>query len=50
MGESVEIGLLTGARIHLRELWQRLTYDGLLEGLPTEEMNERMLQHLLARY
>lgn len=50
MGESAELGLLSGRRIHLRELWQYLTYDGLLEGLPTEEMNEGMLQHLLARY
>jgi hypothetical protein len=25
-----------------------LTYEGLLEGLPTEEMNKEMLEHLLA--
>ena len=50
MGEGAELGLLSGKGIHLRELWQYLTYDGLLEGLPTEEMNERTLQHLLARY
>lgn len=50
MGESAELGLLSGTRIHLREFWQYLTYDGQLEGLPTEEMNEQELQHLLARY
>jgi hypothetical protein len=50
VGGSAELGLLSGRRIHLRELWQYRTYDGLLEGLPTEVMNEGMLQHLLARY
>lgn len=41
---SYEIRLHNGRQIYLKELEQRLTYEGLLEGLPTRQMNARQLQ------
>jgi hypothetical protein len=33
--------------VHLRALQQTLTYAGLLEGLPTKEMNARIIEQVL---
>ena len=40
---SYKIQLNCGRQIDLRELNQSLTYDGLLEGLPTKQMNAHTL-------
>lgn len=45
-----EINLPSGRRLYLRELRQYLTYEGLLEGLPTVEMNSRKIESLLAAH
>ena len=33
--------------VQLRALQQTLTYEGLLEGLPTKEMNKRLIERVL---
>jgi hypothetical protein len=41
------ITLSTGRTLMLQELTQRLTYEGLLEGLPTSKANKSYLDRLL---
>ncbi|MEM7607583.1 MAG: hypothetical protein AAF411_19690 [Myxococcota bacterium] len=41
-----EIEFANGERVRLVELRQTETYEGLLEGLPTEEMNARRISAL----
>jgi len=41
--------LRSGRAIYLRELRQWSVYEGLLEGLPTREMNRRTIEELVAR-
>jgi hypothetical protein len=48
MADVGRFELASGRSLHLRELRQYLTYEGLLEGLPTAEGNERMLERLAA--
>jgi len=43
-----EFELLSGRHIVLRELRQYRTYEGLLVGLPTEEMNKNYLRDLVS--
>ena len=50
MGKAGELDLLSGRRIYLLELRQYLTYEGLLEGLPTAERNKQRLERLVAEY
>ena len=45
-----ELDLPSGRRLHLCELRQYLTYEGLLEGLPTAERNKQRLERLVAEY
>ena len=42
------ITLSTGREVVLEELNQRLTYEGLIEGLPTTSMNKKYLDRLVA--
>ena len=42
-----ELKLRSGRLVLLRELRQRMTYEGLLEGLPTAEMNQGKIRRLL---
>jgi hypothetical protein len=39
-----EITLTSGRQIYLKTLLQEITYDGLLEGAPTVEMNNRIIE------
>jgi hypothetical protein len=45
---SKEFQLRSGRTIGLCEFRQCLTYEGLLEGLPTEEMNQRTINALMS--
>ncbi len=47
MAKAGEIDLPSGRRLYLRELRQYLTYEGLLEGLPTAERNKQRLERLV---
>lgn len=47
---SAKVMLRSGREIHLCELRQYLTYEGLLEGLPTVEGNDRRLARLIEEY
>ena len=42
------VTLSTGREVVLEELNQRLTYEGLIEGLPTTNLNKRHLDSLVA--
>ena len=42
------VELRSGRAIYLRELRQWCVYEGLLEGLPTREMNRRTIEELVA--
>ena len=44
--QEVEIEFATRVRVRLVELRQTVTYEGLLEGLPTTEMNARHIEAL----
>lgn len=46
----IEIELSTGRKIRLAALDQSLVYEGLLEGLPTKEGNQRHLSYLMSRW
>lgn len=41
-----DVKLLTGREISLRSIEQFRVYEGLLEGLPTRQMNQRQLEAL----
>jgi hypothetical protein len=43
------ISLRCGRRITLKSLTQEMTYGGLLEGTPTSELNDRILQSTMDR-
>jgi hypothetical protein len=45
-----DIDLASGRTIHLLALDQYFTYEGLLLGVPTREMNQEMIDRLIARY
>ena len=42
--------LASGRTIDLLALDQYFTYEGLLSGVPTREMNQDMIDHLIAWY
>ena len=44
--EKIEIEFAHGVLVQLAELHQKRTYEGLLEGLPTKEMNSQQIQAL----
>lgn len=44
---KTELKLQTGRMVMLRELRQYGTYEGLLNGLPTKERNQKRLAHLI---
>jgi hypothetical protein len=44
--QNGRIVLASGGTIQMHSLRQWLVYRGLLEGLPTREMNNRMIDHL----
>lgn len=44
------VTLHSGRRIVLRELRQRMTYEGLLEGFPTRRLNEAHIERLVEEY
>ena len=48
MGKASRIALRTGRELGLQKLTQQLTYEGLLEGLPTTKSNRSRLDRLLA--
>ncbi len=48
MATACDVTLLSGREIRLMELQQSWTYEGLLEGLPTDRMNKRHLDGLLS--
>ncbi|SIO56877.1 hypothetical protein SAMN05444166_5308 [Singulisphaera sp. GP187] len=48
MAKTGELDLPSGRRLYLREFRQYLTYEGLLEGLPTVERNKQRLEQLVA--
>ena len=48
MNELGEITLQSGRVITLTQLHQRRTYEGLLEGLPTSEMNARQIRGIVS--
>jgi hypothetical protein len=50
MARNGELDLPSGRRLYLRELRQYLTYEGLLEGLPTAEGNKQKLARLVAEF
>ena len=50
MAKFGEFELHTGRSLYLRELRQYLTYEGLLEGLPTAERNQQRLESLVAKH
>lgn len=50
MGKAGEFEMTSGRRLCLRELRQSLTYERLLEGLPTAERNKQRLEKLIAEY
>ncbi len=47
---EAELTLRSGRRIQLLALDQSLTYEGLLLGVPTRELNRRMMDHLIASH
>jgi hypothetical protein len=47
MAKAGEFQLPSGRRLYLKNLRQYLTYGGLLEGLPTVEMNQRIIESLI---
>lgn len=50
MAKAGEIDMPSGRRLYLRELRQYLTYEGLLEGLPTAERNKQRLEQLVTEH
>jgi hypothetical protein len=48
MSKRPVIQLGSGREIHLSSLNQSWTYEGLLEGLPTREMNRRRIEGVVA--
>src|SRR5579872_3207172 len=50
MANALQIDLPSGRRLYLKELRQYLTYEGLLEGLPTAERNKQRLERLVAEH
>jgi hypothetical protein len=48
--QQSQIQLRTGRIIYLRELRQWGFYEGLIEGVPTTEMNRRRLEGIVAEY
>ncbi|WP_433932510.1 hypothetical protein AB3662_48225 [Sorangium cellulosum] len=45
-----EFDLPSGRRLYLRELRQYLTYEGMLEGLPTVERNKEQIEELVSEH
>ncbi|WP_406699853.1 hypothetical protein V5E97_13490 [Singulisphaera sp. Ch08] len=50
MVKTGQLDLPSGRRLYLCELRQYLTYEGLLEGLPTVERNKKCLEQLVANH
>jgi hypothetical protein len=49
MAKAGEFQLPSGRWLYLRNLTQYLTYEGLLEGLPTAERNKEILDRLILK-
>jgi hypothetical protein len=49
VSKPCEIELNSGQTIYLKEINQSFTYEGLLEGLPTTEMNRRKIDMAVKR-
>jgi hypothetical protein len=45
---NAKLELRSGRVVQVCELWQWLVYEGLLEGLPTREMNRREIERIAA--
>ncbi|WP_437958154.1 hypothetical protein WME76_43985 [Sorangium sp. So ce119] len=45
-----EFDMPSGRRLYLRELRQYLTYEGMLEGLPTVERNKEQIEELVSEH
>ena len=43
------INLKCGRRVYISDFYYTRTYGGLLEGLPNEKLNDRIIQHALRR-
>jgi hypothetical protein len=50
MGSRGDIEFAGGTRASLRSLYQSLTYEGLLDGAPTVEMNNHTVASMRERY
>ena len=50
MAKAGELDMPSGRRLYIRELRQYLTYEGLLEGLPTAERNKQRLELLVVEH
>ena len=50
MAKAGEFDQTSGRRLYMRELRQYLTYEGLLEGLPTAECNKQRLERLVVEH
>ncbi|MBE0527609.1 MAG: hypothetical protein IH629_00185 [Thermoleophilia bacterium] len=50
MPNDTDFTLASGRTIRLLALDQYFTYEGLLLGMPTREMNQEMIDRLIARY
>ena len=50
MSNPQELTLDTGRAIHFLQLDQYLTYEGLLAGYPTQELNQEILERLVAKH
>jgi uncharacterized protein (TIGR02996 family) len=46
--QAEEVRLSSGRDVYLRELRQFRVYEGLLEGLPTTELNQRIINRIVA--
>ena len=50
MPNDTDFSIASGRKIRLLALNQYYTYEGLLLGVPTWEINQDMMDHLVARY
>ena len=48
MAPNEKLILKCGRTVHIQEIRQRRTYEGLIEGLPTREGNAKLLQRLVS--
>ncbi len=46
----ISVELITGRKINLQNLEQHRTYSGMLEGLPSPELNDRIIECLVSSH